>query len=201
MMKSMASVPEAITLVKNVRGMCKAGGFGLTKFVSNSKELLMSIPQKDRRQEAPDKRLLETSPDNERALGALCNIEDDKLGFQVHMKEKPLTRRGMLLSLSSIYDPLGLAVPFMIEVRRIIQSLCHQNLDWDEQIPESMARQWAAWKSNLLLLEDIKVERCLKPKKLGKITEYSLHHFSDASDYGYGQCSYFQLVDENDQIH
>ena len=62
MLKSVASVPEAITLVKNVRSMCRAGGFRLSKFVSNSKELLMSIPQKDSRQEAPDKRLLETIP-------------------------------------------------------------------------------------------------------------------------------------------
>ena len=47
MLKSVASVPEAMTLVKNVRGMCRAGGFRLTKLVSNSKKLLMSIPQKD----------------------------------------------------------------------------------------------------------------------------------------------------------
>ena len=79
MLHSVASIPEAITLVKNVRGMCRAGGFRLTKFVSNCKELLMSIPQKDRRQEAPDKRLLETIPDNERALGVLWSNEDDKL--------------------------------------------------------------------------------------------------------------------------
>ena len=65
----MASVPEAITLVKNVRGICRAGAFRLNKFVSNSKKLLMSIPQKDRRQVAPDKKLLEIFPDNERALG------------------------------------------------------------------------------------------------------------------------------------
>ena len=117
------------------------------------------------------------------------------------MKEKPLTRRGMLSSLSSIYELLRLAAPFMLKGRRIIQSLCYQNLDWDEQIPDSIARQWAAWKSNLLLLEDIKVERCFKPKKRGKIREYSLHHFFDASEYGYGQRSYLRLVDENDQIH
>ena len=120
MLKSVASVLEAIIQVKIVRGMFRAGGFRSTKFVSSSKELLMSIPQKDRRQEAPDKRLLETIPDNKRALGVLWNIKDDKLGFQVHMKEKPLTRRGMLSSLSSIYDPLELAAPFMLEGRRII---------------------------------------------------------------------------------
>ena len=81
MLKSVASVPEAITLVKNVRGMCRTGGFRLTKYVSNSKELLMSIPQKDRRQEATDQRLLERIPDNERALGVLWNISDEELGF------------------------------------------------------------------------------------------------------------------------
>ena len=48
MLKSLANVPEAITLVKNVSGMCRAGGFRLTKLVSNSKELLMLISQKDR---------------------------------------------------------------------------------------------------------------------------------------------------------
>ena len=85
--------------------------------------------------------MLETIPDNERALGVLWNIEDDKLGFQVHIKEKPLTRIGMLSSLSSIYDPLGLAAPFMLEGRRVIQRLRKLNLDWDEQIPDGMARQ------------------------------------------------------------
>ena len=45
MLKSVASVTEAITLVKNVRGMCRAVGFRLTKSVSNSKELLMSKRQ------------------------------------------------------------------------------------------------------------------------------------------------------------
>ena len=69
MLKSVASVPEAATLVKNVRSIYRAVAFRLNKFVSNSKKLLMSIPQKDRRQNAPDKKLLEIFPDNERALG------------------------------------------------------------------------------------------------------------------------------------
>ena len=116
-------------------------------------------------------------------------------------EREPLTRQGMWSSLSSIYDPLGLAAPFKLEGRRIIPILCRQNLDWDEQTPDNMARQWAAQKSNLLLLEDFKVERCFKPKKFGKIKKYSLHHFPNASDYGYDQCCYLQMVDKNDQIH
>ena len=34
---------------------------------------------------------------------------------------------------------------------------------------------------------EIKEKRCFKPKKFGKIKEYSLHHFSDASKYGCGK--------------
>ena len=87
MLKSVASVLEAIALMKHVRGMCRAGGFRLTKFVSNSKEQLLPITQKDRWHEAPNKGLPETISDNERALRVLWNIEDDKPGFQVDMKE------------------------------------------------------------------------------------------------------------------
>ena len=49
MLKSVVSIPEGITLalVKKVRGMCRAGAFRLNKFVSNSEELLISLPQKE----------------------------------------------------------------------------------------------------------------------------------------------------------
>ena len=84
---------EAIILVKNVRGMCRAGCFRLTKFASNSKELLNVNPTKRQvTRSSRFQRLLETIPDNEGALCVHWNIADDKLGFQVHMKEKPLTR-------------------------------------------------------------------------------------------------------------
>ena len=106
MLKSVAIVPEAITLVKNVRGMRRDAGDRLTKFLSNSKELIMLIPQTDRRKEAPHKTELETIPNNESALGLLWNTEDDKLEFPVHKKGKPLSRQEILSSLSSIYDPL-----------------------------------------------------------------------------------------------
>ena len=56
------------------RDMCSAGGYWLTKSVSNSKELLMPIPQIDRWQKALNKKLLETIPDSERAL-IVCTLE------------------------------------------------------------------------------------------------------------------------------
>ena len=44
----------------------------------------------------------------ERALGIIWKIEIDTLGFQLQLLKKPLTRRGLLCVLSSVYDPLGI---------------------------------------------------------------------------------------------
>ena len=45
LLKSSKDVKSAKELVKDVMDMCKAGGFYLTKFISNSKELFLSIPE------------------------------------------------------------------------------------------------------------------------------------------------------------
>ena len=48
-LKSVEDLDTAKTLVKNFINMCRSGGFNLTKFISNNKELLISIPEDKRR--------------------------------------------------------------------------------------------------------------------------------------------------------
>lgn len=60
----------------------------------------------------------------DQALGILWNVEAETLGFKIAIKEKPLTKRGMLSTLSSIFDPLGLGSPFLLKGKQIIQALC-----------------------------------------------------------------------------
>ena len=50
-------------------------------------------------------------------------------------------------------------------------------------------------------LEKTKVVRCFKPRGFSKIKDTSVHRFSDASETGYGQASYLQLVNEDNQIY
>ena len=42
----------------------------------------------------------------------------------------------MLSTLSSFYDPLGLASPFVMRGRKISQDLCEERLQWDETVSE-----------------------------------------------------------------
>ncbi|XP_077986123.1 uncharacterized protein LOC144440611 [Glandiceps talaboti] len=39
------------------------------------------------------------------------------------------------------------------------------------------------------------------PENFSEIDTVQLHHFSDASESGYGAMSYFRLVDKNDNVH
>ena len=70
LLKSLDNEKEAIKLIKNVKAMCASGGFKLTKFLSNSKQVLQSIDAANRRQGVKDKGLMDDLP-AEQTLGVL----------------------------------------------------------------------------------------------------------------------------------
>ena len=55
----------------------------------------------------------------DKALGVKWNISKDTLVFQINMVVNPSTRHESLSMLSSIYDSLGLAAPFLLNGRLI----------------------------------------------------------------------------------
>ena len=141
LLKSVEDLDRAKTLVKNVINMCRSGGFNLAKFISNSKELLISIPEDKRRPGLKDLNLLASMP-VEKALGNQWTIAKDYFSFNIKFNRSNLIKRVMLSIISSIYDPLGLTSPFVLEERRLLQHLCNQNVQWDETVDEELKSQW-----------------------------------------------------------
>ena len=92
----------------------------------------------------------------------------------------------MLETLSSVHDPLGLDAPFLLKGKQIIQKLYAQNFRWDNQVPQDIVNDWKKWSNQINLLHNLHISQCFKPPKFGRIKETSIHHFSDASDSGYG---------------
>ena len=45
------------------------------------------------------------------------------------------------------------------------------------------------------------MQRCFKPADFGDVSSVSLDQFSDASQFGYGQCSYIRAVRKEGKIH
>ena len=199
MLKSFSTEEEAVKISSSIKEALAEGGFNLRKFLSNSKRVLQAIAEPDRKEikslELDDNQLIE------RTLGVQWYVEEDKLGFimnEVHRKD---TRRNILSTMSSIYDPLGLLAPFILRAKILLQQLCKEKLSWDEDVPAQYRSEWDGWLQEFPLLTDLKVNRCYKPEGFGTPTRVEIHHFADASEQAYGCVSYIRYQNSQEKVH
>ena len=195
-LKSVENVGKAKELFTSTRAMCASKGFNLTKFVSNSSELNAQVPSECLAPSMIDLSMSKLPMTLERALGQFWCIEVDVLEFRIILKDKPMTRRGVLATIGSVHDPTGVAGPFLLPGRRVLQQITMLKGDWDDPLPPDLRTAWERWRSQLPQLEKIKMRRCYKPKGFQSETS-SLHSFSDASDYGYGMVTYLRQVSKD----
>ncbi len=125
----------------------------------------------------------------------------DSFKFKIMLRDRPLTRRGILSTVSSIYDPLGFLAPVVLSAKGILRNLCRGQLGWDDASLLIVAQEWKVWLDDLYQLEDFKVNRCLKPFTFGEVASAQLHHFADASENGYGTVTYLLLQNIRGQVY
>ena len=198
-LKSGPGEEEAIRLTDDLRRLLEKGGLNLTKWVSNSRKVIGSLPVSERAGTFKD--LHDGQLPVERALRVRWDVERDKLCFKIEVKSKPLNRRGLLSVVCSLYDPLGFVAPIVLPAKVILQDLCRRRLEWDDPIPDDERNRWLSWLEDLPKLKQLSVDRCLKPPGFGKTVSVQLHHFSDASQQGYGAVSYLRFLNDKDAIH
>nr|XP_054601731.1 uncharacterized protein LOC107396997 [Nothobranchius furzeri] len=104
---SVDSEAEAIQLVQEARELCSTGMLHLHKFISNKKVVLDTLPKEECADGATNLDMAFGEPKMERALGVQWSISSDKFQFRVEIKENPFTKRGVLSTVASIFDPLG----------------------------------------------------------------------------------------------
>ena len=95
------------------------------------------------------------------------------------------------MPISSVYDPAGIAAPFVLEGPKILQKLRQLKVGWDVKITDNLKKDWVLWRNKLPKLEN-NVSRCYKPDNFGNAMKAEVRHFSNASEEGYGQCSYLR---------
>lgn len=199
-LRSVETVDDAIPLIEELRHVCSQKGFHLTKFVSSSVKVMNSIPLEERSKESQGRNFDYDPLPVERALGIQWNVEQDAFGFQISIPNAASTRRGILSAVSSTYDPLGFVCPFVLEGKQVLQELCKcKGLSWDDPIPENVHYRWQQWTQSLPQLAAIRIPRCLKEPEFGRVINYHLVAFSDASFKGYGAVVY--LRQENNEGH
>lgn len=104
---SVSSVPEAVSLVEQSILICNTGGLRLHKFVTNNKDVIRAVPVKDRASNPKNVDATSDSLPIERALGVTWCVESETFQFRICTKDQLLTRRGVLATVSLVYDPLA----------------------------------------------------------------------------------------------
>ena len=138
-LKSVPNGGRTIWLAQQLIELMKKGGFHLTKFFNNRHRFLAMLPEKERAN--PELNLdLDDLPIG-RALGLHWDANSDTFQFKVIPTSKPPTKRGILSTVSSLFDPLGFLSPFILPMKDLLQELWRIGLQWDESIPEPLLTQ------------------------------------------------------------
>lgn len=147
------------------------------------------------------------------ALGVSWFVEQDtfKVTGSKQMQLPPemaITKRVVASKVSGIFDPLGLVIPFCMTGKRLLRKIWleeraifkkedlkgsammrAQKKIWDRPISDPLAEEFRAWYSQVNLLRDFSIPRCLIDKDK-VVKERQLHIFGDASPFGCAAAAY-----------
>lgn len=89
--------------------------------------------------------------------------------------------------------PLGFVAPFILVGKQILQQMCSFKLSWDDPPSDNLRPLWESWLQDLKNLASVRIQRHCLPSSF-KVQHYELHHFSDTSVSGSGECLYIRAV-------
>jgi len=72
----------------------------------------------------------------------------------------------MLAEVSRLFDPLGLVSLIITTAKILIQSLWACKIGWDDSVPMNIHKSWCQIKSQLHLLDFIKIPRFVITKEM-----------------------------------
>ena len=79
---------------------------------------------------------------------------------------RPLPFLTILSKVAGVFDPLGLASPFTIRAKILLQDMWTKGLNWDEPIDRELSIRARDWLSESQNLQEINFPRCLQESKL-----------------------------------
>ena len=154
----------------------------------------------------------------ERMLGVMWDPKSDSFRFAVRINlstlkkksrigpdisreellEKPpkfITRRQYYSQVQSLFDPLGLLSPILLQAKMLLRKTWEdgcEKLGWDESLPPNLVDDMVKFFIDLFNLENVDFARSLIPKDQEVIGNPDLVIFSDGSVNAFGSVSYIR---------
>ena len=186
---SAPTTKEAIRFANGVSHLLGNRRFRLKKWISNEERVLSNLADENRAISLPVKPEDVTT---NRILGVLWDVVQDSFCFAVDLPQKPFTKRVILSTLSSVFDPLGFFTPVILTVRLLFQDFSRRKFDCDEPLLETTSALWQRWLNDVSRLSSMMIHRPLIQPILqyDALVQRELHHFCDTSSQGYCSVSY-----------
>ena len=146
--KSVKSTDEALEMQQQLSEMLNLGGFHLTKWISNEKEVITQIPELER---APSVKVVDGNVlmPVERVLGVIWDTNSDCFVYEVVKRNIADTRRKMLSLIASLFDPIGFLAPFLVRAKILLQQVWQCGIGWDDVLPSELLEEWSKWQEEL----------------------------------------------------
>ena len=194
---SMDSYPDVRTaqkVVQDLKQLFGLAGMHPHKFLSNHKEVLVTIPPEDRANKLAVGQAKDLTTADAKILGIQYSSELDEFHFKtpdISTCRATWTKRRILSTFPRVFDPIGFLQPYQLIAKKTFQEITMLKLDWDEPEPEGTLNQWRPWVNDLIHLNRVMVPRCTMARKEGAvIKDERIHIFMDASESGYCAVAY-----------
>ena len=175
----------------------KEGGFVLRKWTTNMPELQRKIDENE--QFLGEE--VESSDAIKSVLGVQWNTKSDNFMFSIELcavHELDVTKRSILKTISSVFDPLGVLAPVVINLKLLFQELCKENCSWDEKLSEELVHKWNILLKRVHGMKPIVIPRYyLLGIAIDNIKSVELHGFADASGKAYAGVGYLRIRTED----
>lgn len=198
---SVSKEVDAIDLLQRTRALLAESNLRLHKIASNSTKVMEAFPPEERASDFKDLDLRADPLPSQRSLGVSWELQTDSFTFRVSRDVKPFTRRGILSTVNSLYDPLGFASPITVKGKALVRDLSFEQYEWDTPLPKQKAAQWKAWTDSLTELEQIHIQRTYVPVSMSCCKTIDLCVFSDASTMAIAAVGYLRVLDSDGKWH
>ena len=172
--KSTSSEKFLLQICQVIIKVLTSANFRLHKWITNSSLICETLP----RSEVSDKCTNLNEQTIERILGIIWKIKGDTLRVDLVRETFPLTKRGVLSQSCTIFDPLGILNPCILELKLIGQELWRRKIGWDSMIPKDLLDRFNKFQNGLIYLENIENNRYYGFDSSRERTE--LHIFADS---------------------
>lgn len=190
---------KAIDLLKRTQASLAESNLKLHKIAFNSVEVMQAFPSEDRAAGLRDLGLDKEALPVQRSLGLCWDIDSDTFTFRVVVSDKPFTRRGVLSTVNSLFDPLGFVAPMTIRGRALLRELSTEVCYWDADLPVEKLNKWETWKKSLQDLSCLHISRSYIQQSLSSATYTELCLFSDASNWAIGAVAFLRVITPDGQ--